>query len=198
MNAIMNLSWHRAKISYPSPSISEALACCESVAPKGAVLHYREVGRTVLVFHKYLKRVVEVGGLNPGDNFIWTGLLDMLGRGQAMVHLSVPALTVTKLAGLAGLQVVFAVDDNRIPRGLFFPSSVRRRLPQIEQQIADYFSLEEMIMRLDSVRPDFHSEHINHEEHDVLWCEGGHVTENCPCPEPPHTGLGCGPAGIDS
>lgn len=34
-----------------------------------------------------------------------------------------------------------------------------------------------------------------HIEYEVVWCEAGHVTDGCPCPEPGHETLTCGPRG---
>lgn len=197
MNSILNFTWRKAKVFQPSPSVAEALACCKSVFPRGAVLHYKDARRSVLAFHDQLEHVVKTARLAADDNIIRTGMLDVLGRGQMTVHQAVPALTVTKLVGLTGIQLVFVANDEHIPQGLFFPASVHSRLPQISRvSIPSAFTLEQMVEAVDRQMPDFHSEQVNLDEHDLFWCAAGHLTNGCPCAVPGHEKLECQPRGV--
>jgi hypothetical protein len=208
MISVYDLSWQNFKaVEVLGASVGDLVQLAHN-GEQAFVFYDRQARLPALVQPGQVFQIVDEFGLRQAESILETGLLDLLRRGQMMVHTSQPAARAAGMAERYGIPVVIAVGLDNYPQGLFVPSVVVERIPQgylFQQQTSpelrdEFIRLSRAgrfgaaINALGKEHEEFHAEPVNIVAADPYYCQGGggHWASSCPCGDPNHDTKQCG------
>lgn len=208
MISVYDLSWQDFKaVEIMGASVGE-LAQLARKGEEAFILYDQQARLPALVHPGQVLQILAESRLRENESILESGLLDLLRRGQMMVHTDQPAGRVAEMAERYGMTVVVAVGLDNHPQGLFIPSVVVERIPQgylFQQRTSP--ELRDEFMRLSRAgrfaaaidalskeHDEYHAEPVNFNSPDPYYCQGGggHWASSCPCRDKTHDPKKCG------
>src|SRR5262249_30104825 len=119
----------------------------------------------------------------------------LTGPGTVVTQMERPAFEVAREVERIQAGMIVVTDSEGEIRGLVAPNYVRIQVGKHVQPVSSFReALEALITNPSEGARNYRHEWLNEERPTLYWCEGGHLTDQCPCQVAAHSGSKCGPS----
>lgn len=201
MLPLLDFSWQAFEPEFVEfPQVGDIYRLARAHESSLFVVHDRALRWTALVIPEVITTTIDRYNIPSSLPAVSVGLVELMRQGQMTYFAEHSAGLATQLALWQGVQVVHAVDEEGVPRGLFLPDVVAERLPDVLMNRGapslgrnaaggGLSHLDATIQAIEGTFSEFHSELLTVFGPTPKVCQNHglpHKVSTCPCQTHPH------------